>query len=125
MSILYKLNEAEEARRNKYSQALRKSPAENEAVQKVEFRPTPASKIQVQASKAQAWMIKGIFVLLVVLILVVSAAIIIFLRNSSSAKRDFRPVTKYIEPITPQTKFKASATTNSPALKYQTKTSGR
>jgi hypothetical protein len=110
MSVIDKLNEVQTIRQNKYSLALKKSPLEKVADQKVESVPTAVSVVQPPSLKPQVWMVKGILVLLVLLTCAVSFVIVLLL------KREKQP--QPIELVKPETKIAAEPNVKSAATTH-------
>jgi hypothetical protein len=98
MTVIDKLNEAQQSRDNKYSKALGKSPSEQAAAYTAEPN---ATEIQLRAIGRELRMLKAILVFLVLLILTAGVLIVLFLRNSPAAKKETAPAvtsSKAVEP---------------------------
>ena len=118
MTAIDKLKEVQDARKNKYVQALQKSPVE--LAERVASAQTTFSEIQPQFFKAQAWLLKGIMALLVVLILEASFIMVLLLRKPSIEQRETQPRLVRVSSIP---EVKASAKTETTASATTTKSS--
>ncbi len=120
MSMLEKLNDVQEIRQSKYSEALRKSPVEL-ASAAVQEQPALVINPQIQqAIKSQAWMFKSILVLLVLLVAGVGLVIFLLLKGPSSPKTEIKPEIK--SNIKPETKPAPAVMSEAAASKTAPKT---